>query len=126
MPLRGLTKKGNMVNILMLFLILSAFVPAIGAVQVPVIEMSLQSIAAYAVVWLVFAQPINRFLKAIISPTGEKIEFSTENGFGRLSALMVALLRRCGAVVEDVLPKQDAPSSGGKKVTVQVAPKPKA
>jgi hypothetical protein len=115
-----------MVNILMTFLLLSAFVPAIGAVQVPVIGMSLQSLAAYAVVWLVFAAPINRLLKAIISPTGERVEFSTDNGFGRLSALIVALMRRFGATVEDILPKQEVPTSEGKKVTIQVAPKPKA
>lgn len=84
-----------MVQLALLFLIASAFVPSLGAIQLPFLGVSLQTVVGWSLVWLLFAAPLNRVLISIFSPSGERIEFGTEeSGPGRAAAAALRLINR--------------------------------
>ena len=84
-----------MVQLALLFLIVSALVPGLGAIQVPFLGVSLETVVGYSLIWLLLAAPINRILVSIFSPSGERIEFKTESsGPGRAAAAALRLLNR--------------------------------
>lgn len=101
--------------------LIAATISPVGSMTLPVVGWSVQEVSGWLLLWSLFSGPVERFLCAVISPDGEKIEFDTDSGVGRGGALLKSIVSRVASWFDNDNNKK--PPHKGQKVTIQVAPK---